>query len=49
MKHGVPFDVAFAMVEGGMMAHVYAWLIMCGEMEGGTWNWRTLEWEKEKD
>ena len=41
--------MAFAMVEGGMMAEALAWFVMFGEIEGGTWNWGLMDWEKDKD
>jgi hypothetical protein len=42
VKQGVPFDVAFSLPNDERVA----WLIICGEIEGGKFNWSTAEWEK---
>jgi hypothetical protein len=44
LKHGVPFDVAFALDNNTRTA----WLVMIGENEGGVFNWNTGQWEKPK-
>jgi hypothetical protein len=45
VKHGVPFDVAFALSEGGMEAELIAYQVIFGELEGGTFNFDRMEWE----
>jgi len=44
IKGGVPFDVAWAMVECGMNIDVIAWTVIMGEFEGGQFDWRGLRW-----
>lgn len=45
-KHGVPFDVAWAMIDGGMEAEVIAYIVAIGQTEGGKFDWDTMSWEK---
>lgn len=45
----MPFDIAFAMTEGGLDAEVLAWIVVIGENEGGKFNWNTLEFERDDD
>lgn len=42
---GVPFDVAMAMEYHERLACI----IIDGEIEGGTFNWDSMEWEKQSD
>lgn len=45
VKHGVPFDVAFS-VDDITRA---GWSIMFSEMEGRTFDWDRLEFEKDPE
>jgi hypothetical protein len=45
IKGGVPFDVAWAMVECGMEEDVIAWIVIMGEIEGGEFDWRLMRWK----
>ena len=51
MKIGVPFDVAWDMVDGDgqCFAEAMAWLVIAGEMEGEVFNWNRLEWERDPE
>ena len=42
VRHGVPFDVAHSLDEGQLLA----WYIVLGEIEGGSWDWSAMRWEK---
>ena len=42
MKNGVPFDVAFEMDD----VDRFAWSVVLGELDGGTFSWSRGEWEK---
>lgn len=44
MKSGVPFDVAFSLPE----AQRTAFVIKFGELNGGTFNFNTMDWSKTK-
>lgn len=41
MKHGVPWDVAFALPTSDALGMVVAF----GEMDGGTFSWDQMRWE----
>lgn len=43
VKNGVPFDVAFS-VDDVTRA---AWAIILSEHEGATFNWATMDWDKQ--
>jgi hypothetical protein len=43
VKHGVPFDVAFSLSNDNRVA----WNIICGEIDGGKFNWTTLNFENQ--
>ena len=45
IKGGVPFDVAWAMVECCMHADVMAWTVIMGELEGGQFDWDRMRWK----
>jgi hypothetical protein len=45
VKNGVPFDVAFALAEGGMDAELIAYQVVLGELDGGVFRWDRMEWE----
>lgn len=40
MKQGIPFDVAFSLSNNERVA----WLIICGEIDGGEFDWSTGNW-----
>jgi hypothetical protein len=42
VSKGVPYAVAMNMDEGELLGHH----IIFGEVEGGTWDWSRMEWEK---
>jgi hypothetical protein len=44
VKSGVPYDSAMAMEEAELLAHAVAF----GEIEGGTWCWDRLQWERKE-
>ncbi len=52
MKHGMPFRIAFGLSEAEMnklhldSAHRQAFLIILGELEGGTFDWGAMAWKK---
>jgi hypothetical protein len=43
VRRGVPFDVAFSIND----TTAFAWTIVHGENDGGTFNWDALEWMKD--
>lgn len=45
IKWGVPFDIAWAMVECGMIEDVIAWTVIMGELEGGEFDWDRMRWK----
>lgn len=47
IKGGMPHDIAWDMVDGGMDAEVIAHIVVIGEMEGGHFDWNRLEWKKD--
>jgi hypothetical protein len=50
IKQGVPWKVVFGEELSGPLSNDerLAYLIMFGEMDGGTFNWSTGKWEKPK-
>ena len=42
---GVPYEVANELPSTDRLA----WTIIMGELEGGTFNWRRMEWEKPRE
>lgn len=44
VKHGIPFDVAFSLTNDTRVA----WNIICGEIDGGEFDWSALEFKKRK-
>jgi hypothetical protein len=46
-KQGVPFDVAFALAEGGMEPELIAYQVILGEADGGTFSWDRMAWEEQ--
>lgn len=42
MKNGVPFDVAFSLED----EEAFAYGIVFGEFEGGSWDWNIMDWSK---
>ncbi len=46
MKIGVPFDVAWNMVDAGMGPEITAYLVAAGEAEGGKFDWSQMTWVK---
>ena len=47
MKIGVPFDVAWNMVEAGMWPEITAYLVASGEIQGGSFDWVRMEWVRD--
>jgi len=45
IKGGVPFDIAWSMVECGMIEDVIAWTVIMGELEGGEFDWDRMRWK----
>ena len=45
MKHGIPFDVAFALDDVTRAA----WCIVFSEQGGAKFNWNSMEFEKDKE
>ena len=43
VKNNVPFDVAMSLEEHEVLAYA----IIFGELDGGTWNWSTGQWDKD--
>lgn len=41
-KAGVPWEVAIHL----SAAELLAYCVIAGELEGGKFNWRAMEWEK---
>lgn len=41
-KHGVPWDLCLSLSNDERVA----FLIICGEIDGGTFDWNKGEWEK---
>ena len=50
MKQGVPWSVVFGDEEFGPLSNDerMAFLVICGEIDGGTFNWSTGQWERPK-
>ena len=46
LKIGVPFDVCWNLVEGGMEAEAMAYIVTSGELEGGNFDWDNMSWKK---
>jgi len=44
VKNGVPFDVAFSLDDTDRLA----WTVVCGEQEGGVFDWSRGKWEDRK-
>ena len=42
VKNGIPFDVADALTDAERLAYIVAF----GEMDGSTWNWNSMSWNK---
>lgn len=42
LSKGVPFDVAFSLDATMRLA----WCVVLGELDGGTFDWNRLEWDK---
>lgn len=42
VSHGVPWDTAWKLTPTKRLAFIVAF----GENEGGTFNWRTMAWER---
>ena len=40
LRHGVPFDVAFALPPDERLA----WVVAANELEGRRWDWDRMEW-----
>ena len=47
LKIGVPFDVAWNMVEAGMWSEILAYKVAAGDAEGGKFDWGQMIWLKE--
>jgi hypothetical protein len=42
VKNGIPFDVAFSLDDDERLA----WVVVMGQLNGLTWNWDTMSWER---
>ena len=47
MKIGVPFDVAWDMVEAGMWPEITAYIVTAGEADGGKYDWDRMNWVRD--
>ena len=47
LKIGVPFDVAWNMVDAGMWTEITAYIVAAGETQGGQFDWGQMAWLKD--
>jgi hypothetical protein len=41
--------VTWDLIEGGMEARALAYIVVAGEIDGGTFDWENMAWEKPSD